>query len=239
MRWEVVPGSPPFIVSSPSALFPSGPVTVRELRESPRMPGRYLVVLSDGQKCVVGIEALSEAGATRVGASVDGVQLERLLRASAVTALVDRALNSMARGRRTRRELEMRLRRVEPDARLVGEALDRLEASGVLSDTEVARAEASARLRRGEAPARVNQILRRKGVEARGAAEAIAEAVETDGFDEVAACRAQAEKRWRALSKLEPAVARRRLVAFLQRRGFGGGVIRTVLDELQRGSTSE
>jgi regulatory protein len=78
-------------------------------------------------------------------------------------------------------------------------------------------------------------VLRRKGIDAKSAAEAISEAVETDGFDEVAACRAQAEKRWRSLSKLDPAVARRRLVGFLQRRGFGGSVIRTVVDELQRG----
>lgn len=202
------------------------------------MPGRYLVVLSDGQKCVVGVEALSDAGATRVGASLDAARLERLLRAGAITALMDRALNTLARARRTRRELEVRLRRVEADARLVAEALDRLEASGVLSDADVARAEASARLRRGEAPTRVGQALRRKGVDARSTAAAISEAVEADGFDELGACREQAMKRWRALSKLEPAVARRRLVAFLQRRGFGGRVIRSVLDELQRGRPS-
>jgi regulatory protein len=235
LRWEVVPGSPPFIVSSPSALFPSGSSEVRELKESPRTPGRYVVVLSGGQRCVVGAEALAASGATRVGASLDAAQLERLLRASAITALVDRALNALARARRTRRELEIRLRRVEPDAALVAEALDRLQASGVLSDADVARAEAASRLRRGEGTARVNQVLRRKGIDARSAAEAIAEAVGTDGFDEVAACRLQAEKRWRSLSKLEPVVARRRLAAYLQRRGFGGGVIRAVIDELQRG----
>jgi regulatory protein len=199
------------------------------------MPGRYVVVLSTGQKGVVGAEVLADTGATRVGASLDAGQVERLLRAAALSALVDRALNALARARRTRRELEMRLRRIEPDTQLVLEALDRLEASGVLSDAQVARAEASSRLRRGEGKARVNQVLRRKGIDARGAAEAIAEAVDADGFDEVAACREQATKRWRSLSKLEPAVARRRLIGFLQRRGFGGGVIRTVVDELRHG----
>lgn len=235
MRWEVVPGSPPFIVSSPSALFPSGPAEVRELHEMPRTPGRFVIILSTGQRCVVGADVLADTGATRVGASLDTAQVERLLRAAAVSALVDRALNALARARRTRRELEVRLRRVEPDAQLVNEALNRLEASGVLSDADVARAEAASRLRRGEGKARVNQILRRKGIDARSAAEAIAEVVDTDGFDELAACREQAAKRWRSLSKLEPAVARRRLMGFLQRRGFGGSVIRTVIDELQRG----
>ena len=242
-----MPGSPRLIVSSPSALFPSEPggetaflplvepVTVRELRESPRRLGRYLVVLSTGQTCVVGVETLADTGATRVGAVLDPVRLERFLYAAVVTGLVDRALNALARGRKTRRELEIRLRRVEPDARVVAAALDRLEASGVLSDVDVARADAAARLRRGEAPARIRQTLRRKGVDGRGADRAIADAIEQDGFDELVACRTQAAKRWRSLVALERAVARRRLVGYLQRRGFSGSVVRTVLAELERG----
>jgi regulatory protein len=80
----------------------------------------------------------------------------------------------------------------------------------------------------------VRQVLRRKGIGGRGADQAIAEAVADDAFDELTTCRTQAEKRWRSLEKLEPAVAQRRLVAFLQRRGFASGVIRTVLGELRR-----
>jgi len=231
----VVPGSPRLIVSSPSALFPSEPVTVRELKESPRTPGRYLVVLSNGQQCVVGVQALADAGATRVGAVLEGERLAQFLRAAAVSALIDRALNSLARGRRTRRELELKLRRHEPDARLIAEALDRLEASGVVSDAEVARAEASSRLRRGDAPQRVRQTLRRKGVDQRSTDAAIASAVEEDGFDELAACRTQAQKRWRSLASLEPDVAKRRLMGFLQRRGFSGQVVRAVYRELLAG----
>ena len=226
-------------MSSPSALSPSdqpsGPISVRELRESPRSPGRVHVLLSNGQKCVVGIDTLAESGATRVGAVLDVATLKRFLHAAAVVALVDRALNSLARGRRTRRELETRLRRFQPDVTLIAEALDRLETNGVLSDAEVARAEAATRLRRGEAPSRIRQTLRRKGVDARGTDLAIADAIAMDGFDELAACRAQAAKRWRSLASLERVVGRRRLMGFLQRRGFSGHVVRTVLTELERG----
>lgn len=193
-------------------------------------------MLTTGQKCVVGAEALLEAGATRVGAELDALKLERFLHASAVTALVDRALASMAQARRTRRELELRLRRVQPDARLVAEALDRLEASGALCDEEVANTEAASQLRRGRAPARIRQNLRRKGIDARGADRAIAAAVEQDGFDELTVCREQAAKRWRSLASLDRAVARRRLSGFLQRRGFSGHIVRVVLAELERGA---
>ena len=220
MRCEVVPGSPRLIVSSPSALFVpppesgSGPGTVRNVLESSRRPGRFVLTLADGRTFTVAIAALSATGATRAGIELDADAVAFLGRESAITDLSDRAVNALARGRKTRRELEIRLRRVQPDVSLIAEALDRLAAVGVLSDEDVAHAEAAARLRRGEAPARVRQVLRRKG------------------FDELASCRTQAEKRVRALGAKEPAVLRRRLVAFLQRRGFGGSVIGQVLREV-------
>ncbi len=166
------------------------------------------------------------------------------MRAGAVTAAVDRAIGFIARGRRSRRELEMRLgrkpREGDPTPReIIAEALDRLEASGILSDEAVARAEASSRLRRGEAPGRVRQVLARKGIDRRSGADAIAEAVEADAFDEDAACRVQAEKRWRSLGKLDPAVGRRRLMAFLQRRGFSSQAIRKAIDAATRSRTED
>jgi len=192
-------------------------------------------VLSDGQELVVGLDALAEAGATRKGVTLSAEQVARLVHAGAVTAVIDRALNMLARGRRTRRELQQRLRRHQPDTAIVKLALDRLEASGVLSDPDVARAEAASRLRRGEGPARIRQRLRQKGIDARETEEALTEAVESDGFDEVQACRLQAEKRWRSLANLELSIAKRRLIAFLQRRGYSGTVIRQVMGGMARG----
>lgn len=238
MRCEVVPGSPRLIVSSPSALFVpapesgSGPGTVKNVLESSRKPGRFVVALTDGRTFTVAIGALSETGATRAGVELDANAVAYLGRESAITDLGDRAVNALARGRKTRRELEIRLRRLQPDAALIAEALDRLTAIGVLSDADVALAEAAARLRRGEAPAKVRQVLRRKGVEGRLVNDAVTAAVSEDGFDELAACRTLAEKRVRTLGTKEPAVMKRRLVAFLQRRGFGGSVIGHVLRDV-------
>lgn len=227
-----MPGSPRLIVSSPSAPFVSGPVSIQDVRESPRRPGRYTLTLSDGRTLVLGVSVLGDTGATRAGVDLSPELLGRLVRESTVTGLVDRAMAFMARGRRTRRELEVRLRRREPDTALVTTALDRLEASGVLSDAGVARAEAAARFRRGEAPARVRQTLRQKGITDQEASSAISDVMAHDDFDELAACRAAAEKRMRALVTLDAVVARRRLTAFLVRRGFGGSVLFTVLAEL-------
>lgn len=223
--------------SLPDTEAPSGdeaPITVKELRESPRTPGRYRIVLSNGAEYVVGLNALSDIGATRPGAQLSPSDVQRMQRSATVTVLVDRALRSLARGRRTRRELDLRLRRTEPDQSLVNEALDRLEQSGAIADDEAARAEASSRLRRGEAPGRVRQTLRRKGITAAQTNIAIAQAIEADGFDELEACRVQGLKRWRSLASLEAVVARRRLIGYLQRRGFSSQHVRTVVAELQK-----
>ena len=235
-----MPGSPRLIVSSPSALFrvlgedndatrDAAGGSVQRLRESPRRPGRYVVTLTDGREFVVGVAALSDVGATSVGVTLTAGALELLAHESRLISLVDRALATLARGRRTRRELEIRLRRLESAPGLVEQALDRLVASGVLSDVDVARAEASARLRRGEAPLRVRRALQQKGISGTTAAEAVSAAVTEDGFDELTSCAAAAAKRQRALSTLPPNVARRRLVGFLQRRGYSGTAIRSAL----------
>ncbi len=213
-------------------MFPV-PSTVRELRESSRRPGRYTIGLSDGRVFVVGVATLGEIGATHVAAVLSAAAVTHLDIESRVTALVDRSLASLARSRKTRRELDMRLRRVESDRVLITRALDHLETVGALSDERVAHAEASARLRRGEAPLRVRRALQQKGVIGRLAHEAVSAAIADDGFDEVAACVAAAEKRVRALAKLPADVRARRLRGFLQRRGFSTSVILAALRQQQ------
>ncbi len=202
------------------------PISVKSLRESPRRPGRYLLSLSDGRELLVSVQVLSDTGATREGVELSDQALERLAEEHTITDLADRALDYLARGRRTRRELELRLRKREATPAQIAAALDRLEQSGVLSDEAVAQAEASARLRRGEAPARVRQQLRKKGVAGKAANEALTNAIEDDGFDERAACLEAARKRARTLRNDEPDAARRKLLGFLLRRGYSGGVAR-------------
>jgi regulatory protein len=216
------------------AELPSQPVVLTTLRESPRNPGRYQVELSDKRRFVVGIDALQTVGLLRTGVELEPATLKRLEHESAVANLVSRGLSMIARARRTRRELELRLRRVEPDKTLVAESLQRLEQAGVIADESVARAEAGARLRRGDGPLRVRQELHRKGIDQRTTDASLAAAIEDDGFDELAACRTLAERRFRSLARLESAVAKRRLIAFLIRRGYTSSTIRTVVDELMQ-----
>lgn len=207
------------------------PTTIKDIRESPRRPGRYLLTLSDGQSLVVSVSVLADTGATRQGVELSDLSLAKLVEEHVVTDLADRALDYLARGRRTRRELELRLRKREATPAQIAAALDRLEQSGVLSDEAVAEVEASARLRRGEAPARVRQQLRKKGVSGKTVQEAISGAIEQDGFDERAACLEAARKRARTLRDDEPEAAKRKLVGYLLRRGYSGSVARDAVRE--------
>ncbi|MCZ8205668.1 MAG: regulatory protein RecX [Gemmatimonas sp.] len=198
-----------------------------------------MLTLSDGQQFLVPAGVLADTGAVRIGALMAAELLGRLQHEHAVTSLADWALDALARGRRTRRELELRMRRREGTAMQVREALDRLDAAGLLNDESVAQAEAASRLRRGEAPARIQQRLRRKGVAAPLVHEAVVSAMHDDAFDEDAACRAAAEKRARTLDTTDPVAARRKLQGFLLRRGFAAGiaarVARSVLDSRRAG----
>jgi regulatory protein len=182
----------------------------------------------------VGVAVLADTGATRPGIELSEAALVKLAEEHVITDLADRAVDYLARGRRTRRELELRLRKREATPAQIAAALDRLEQSGVLSDEAVAEAEAAARLRRGEAPARVRQQLRRKGVSGKTVQEAVAGAIEQDGFDERAACLEAAQKRARTLRNDEPEAARRKLLGFLLRRGYGGGVAREAVRQALR-----
>ncbi|MBY0489763.1 MAG: recombination regulator RecX [Gemmatimonadaceae bacterium] len=206
--------------------------TLKDIRESPKRPGRYLLSLSDGRQLLVGVAVLADTGATRPGVELSESALARLTEEHVITDLADRALDYLARGRRTRRELELRLRKREATPAQIAAALDRLEQSGVLSDEAVAEAEAAARLRRGEAPARVRQQLRKKGVSGKAVQDAIAGAIAQDGFDERAACMEAARKRARTLRNDDPEAARRKLLGFLLRRGYGGGVARDAVRQV-------
>jgi regulatory protein len=240
LRCDVVPGSPRLIVSTPSAIpgaaehDDEGTLLVREVAHHPRRPGRYRVTLDGGRLFLLSAAGVSQVGATHPGVRLAPPQVRLLEREAAITEVFDRAVASLARQRRSRRQLELSARRRGADPALIAEAMDRLESAGMLDDRSLAEAEASARVRRGEAPSRVRQQLRRKGVAAELVDPAVQQAVVEEGFDEPRTCEQLARKRWPALSAYPPDVRRRRLAGFLLRRGFSGAVVQGVVRRLER-----
>ena len=132
---------------------------------------------------------------------------------------------------RSRSELATRLRKKDvPDA-IADRLLDRFEEVGLIDDEAFARMWiASRQPGKGLARRALAQELRRKGVPDEIATGALDE---IDPDDEEAAARRLVRRKLRSMSSLEPAVATRRLVGMLARKGYPPGMAYSVVkDEL-------
>jgi regulatory protein len=142
------------------------------------------------------------------------------------------ALKLLERTRRTRRDLERRLKEKDFDAATIAATLDRLVEVGLVDDVEFARAWLAGRW--GRKPSgwrRLVQELRAKGVseeDAERAREVLSERGSApDEVGSAAKLVAQARRRY---ARLEPQAQRQRLYALLARRGYDSDVIRRALE---------
>jgi len=138
-------------------------------------------------------------------------------------------------GFRARSVTELRrqlLRKGEPPAD-VEAALDRLQQQKYLDDADFARQFARTKLlAAGSSRRRIVQELARRGVARELADQALDDVRDSDGVDPEAAVRRVAEKKWKTLARLDDFTRRRRLYAFLARRGFDADEIKAVMNTL-------
>jgi regulatory protein len=147
------------------------------------------------------------------------------------TACREAALKLLERTRRTRTDLEKRLKDKGYAMATVAPVLDRLTEVGLVDDAEFARAWLAGRW--GRKPSgwrRLHQELRSKGVsddDVERARELLAERGSApDEVESAARLVAQARKR---MARLDPQKARQRLYALLARRGYDADTIRRAL----------
>jgi len=206
---------------------------VTRLKPSVRRPG-YVAVFVDGARfALLPIEEVKALGLVE-GLELDDPRREALETAAERGNAYDAAVRLLAVRGRSSREIVMRLRRKGLGKDAVAHAVGRLEGEGLLNDTEFAKEYARARTERGYGRARILADLSAKGVARHDAELAATDAGEDD--EEVRSQRllALARKRATRLKGAERAVARRRLAAYLARRGYGPGQIRDVVEELFR-----
>ncbi|MEP6989730.1 MAG: regulatory protein RecX [bacterium] len=178
------------------------------------------------------VDAIERLG-LRVGRSIAGLEA-RLAEEAAELAVFDRALNMLAFRARASTELSRALVRKGADAAAVAKAVTRLQQQGFLDDR--AFAEAFARLKvvgASHSRRRVQLDLARKGVARDVADAAIAAVFDTEGIEQGSIVEAAARKKLRTLARHEPMVRRRRLYAFLARRGYDGDDIRRTMDAMR------
>jgi regulatory protein len=141
---------------------------------------------------------------------------------------------------RASRELRVALlKKGEPEP-YVDAAIERLSSLGLLNDADYARQFARGKMTGpGLSRRRLQSELFRRGVAREVADEAIDEVLSDDAVDEEAIIERVAAKKLRTLSRLDADTRRRRLYAFLARRGYDSDDIRRVLTKLLRDDADE
>lgn len=133
----------------------------------------------------------------------------------------NRALDLLSARPYTVRQLRRKLIQKEVPVEETDAVLERLIGAGLLDDTKYALAYARSKLvGQGASVRRIGQDLARKGVSADVAKQAIAEIVVEEEVDTRAVIERVARKKLATMGDLEPVVLRRRLFAFLARRGY-------------------
>ena len=193
-----------------------------------RPAGRFAVVVDGREHAVLSLEAIERLGLA-VGRTVDGLE-DAIALESARLQSYDRALNMLAFRARSSRELARSLVKKGEERSHVDWAIARLQEQGLLDDAAFARAFTRSKVVGGkQSRRRVEQDLARKGVSRTVAGEAIENVFEEEAIDQRAIVEEAARKKLRALSGLDPAVQRRRLYAFLARRGYDLDDIRAAI----------
>ena len=201
------------------------------LAPDPHRPEYRLVEVDRGRFASLPADALAGLDLI-IGREINPLVLERLQELADIEAAHRAGLRALARRAHARHDLRRRLLQKQHPPHAVDEALARLEATGLLDDARFAIDYAAAKARRGRGPARLIGDLLAQGVERRVAENAVRTSLAAEGVDPAEAVRALAEKRARQLAGLPPAVRKRRLVAFLMRRGFSGAEVREVVEGL-------
>jgi len=205
--------------------------TLTALAPDPRQPGYRLVEVDRGRFASLPVAAL-EPLRLEVGAALAPAVLDRLRELADIEAAERAALRALARRAHARLDLQRRLVKKQHPPAAVDAALERLASRGLLDDRQFAEQYAALRATRGKGPARLLGDLMAQGVERRTAEHAVRRALEEEGIDPGLEARAVAAKRARQLAGLPVSVRKRRLLAFLVRRGYAGAQVKELVEEL-------
>ena len=208
---------------------------------SPRHPGRFAVLVDGRSHATLSLDAIERLKLV-VGGSIAGLE-ERFAEEAAALGVYDRAINMLAFRARSSAELARSLVRKGEPSELVQLAVARLQEQGLLDDAAFAQAFTRSKVLGAQhSKRRVQQDLARKGVSRTVTDVAIATVFEDEGVDQREIVEQAARKKLRTLVRLDPAVRRRRLYAFLARRGYDGEDIRVAMaalgEELRAGESA-
>ncbi|MEO6211602.1 MAG: regulatory protein RecX [Gemmatimonadaceae bacterium] len=212
---------------------------ITAISASARHPGRFEILVDGSVVATLSLDGIERLG-VRIGVVYGETMANRVAVESAALHTFDRAIAMLAARPRAARDLErMLVRKGEPAEHVVA-AVERLITLGALDDAQFARQFIRAKIAgAGLSRRRLQSELWRRGVARDVIDAALAEVLEEDEVDEDAQIAQVAAKKMRTLRTADPATARRRLYAFLARRGYAGSAICRVMDALPGSSEAD
>jgi regulatory protein len=167
----------------------------------------------------------------REGMTLTPAQLEQIQLGEVKQECFDKAMAYVGSRMHSRAELAKKLARREYGQAVVDSVMEDLVRMGYVNDEAFALSKVrSIATHKHHGKRRAAMELSKAGVRGEAATKALDEVYDTQ--DNVAVARQLAEKKAPSLRKLEPMVARRRLVGMLQRRGFDYESIKPVVEEV-------
>ena len=205
-------------------------MNVTALEKEPR--GGGIRVQVDGGPFATVSPADVVALGLRAGVALDDALAATLERRAESFAARTVALRMLGYRALPGREIARRLARKGHARDVADGVVEALRAEGLVNDAEFARHYTRTRAAAKRlGPARLQADLRRLGVDEQVAAEAVRETLEREHIEPGRLLREAAARKVREMAGLDRAAQRRRLKAFLLRRGFPSGEIVAVLRE--------
>lgn len=211
-------GRPPLLAPRRPSLNPMARIT--GIEPDPKRPGAVRILVDGRPFCTVHEGAVA-GGALAIGAEWEGEQAGALGRAADEEGAWRALLRSLERRNFSVMELRRRLRQKGHTPEAIDFAIGRALAAGLLDDAAFARNFVASRAGRGRGPARLRRDLTALGVE-RGLIDAAIQAQWPEPEDSLTLALDLARRRVRQLAGLPRDVQRRRLLSYLERRGFSG-----------------
>lgn len=203
---------------------------VSKIAEQKRRPNRRNVFLDGAFAFGCNLNVIAKFK-LREGIALTEEQVRQIQLGEVKQECFDRALEYLGSRLHSTAELRRKLTRREYGDAVVDAVLADLARLGYLDDARFAKTKAlSAAQHKHHGRRRAFLELIKSGVKGDVADKALADVYAE--HDSTAVARQLAQKQAPRLKKLDPLVARRRLVGMLQRRGFDYGSIKPVIDEV-------
>lgn len=203
--------------------------TVTKIVEQKKRANRRSIFLDGAFAFGVNLNVVAKF-ALHEGQQLSADEVEAIQKGSVRQECFDHAMRYIEKRMQSRKELEQKLTRQEYGPAVIASVLDQLTEMNYVNDARFAesRAESAAKYKH-HGPNRARMELAKKGVERETARQAVEQVYES--HDSMATARDLARKKMKSLARLEPHVARRRLMGMLLRRGFTFDTIKPVIDE--------